>query len=184
MSRTNQAASQSNSSKEMGPAGCKDVQNVILFAKYKWTTARCSHLIVELKHHSQHACCCCCSWATFCWIVKTFCTHRAAGRSLHNISTQHTTYLLSNVLTITLLLRLPRAGGVPQPQRGGGDGEWQGEQVHGDQRHHRLGAGGGECPPDRDVECPLQPQDIQLLLRGRRGPAQHQVSLDISTIYL
>ena len=110
------------------------------------------------------------------------------SRSLHNISTQHTTYLLSNVLTITLLLRLPRAGGVPQPQRGGGDGEWQGEQVHGDQRHHRLGAGGGECPPDRDVECPLQPQDIQLLLRGRRGPAQHQVSLDyiynISIIYL
>ena len=45
------------------------------------------------------------------------------SRSLHNIATQHTTYLLSNVLTITLLLRLPRAGGVPQPQRGGGDGE-------------------------------------------------------------
>ena len=151
MSRTNQAASQSNSSKEMGPAGCKDVQNVILFAKYKWTTARCSHLIVELKHHSQHACCRCCSWTTFCWIVKTFCTHRAGAYTIYLHNMRHIYFIqfqiyffssfqpplkISNVLmlrktkkkvdnynNLQLLCRLPRAGGVPQPQRGGGDGE-------------------------------------------------------------
>ena len=73
------------------------------------------------------------------------------------------------------LSRLPREGGVSLAQRGGGDGERQGDQVHRDQRHHRLGAGGGECPPDRHVERPLQPQDLQLLLRDRRGAAEHQV---------